>query len=127
MAWAGRSPLLAAAVMLAAAAPLAIHIHSEHAMFRLLISPGTVGTDDFVLQLMYGEGNLPPVKEATLVLSLPGRGTERLERKAALGADGYWHAAEMPIPLPGRWHVRVEAVTASRKIALEDDFEVPAP
>jgi hypothetical protein len=57
-------------------------------MFQVLISPGTVGTDDFVLQLMSGEGNLLPVKEATLVLSLPGRATERLERKAAPGADG---------------------------------------
>jgi hypothetical protein len=25
-------------------------------MFQMLISPGTVGTDDFVLQLMSGEG-----------------------------------------------------------------------
>ena len=78
---AGRSPLVVAAVILAAcrlaaAAPLALHIHSEHAMFQVLISPGTVGTNDFVLQLMSGEGNPLPVKEATLVLSLPGRGTE---------------------------------------------------
>jgi copper transport protein len=129
---AGRSALLATAVILAAcrlaaAAPLALHIHSEHAMFQVLISPGTVGTDDFVLQLMSGEGNPLPVKEATLVLSLPGRGTEALERKAAQGADGYWHVAEVPIPQAGRWHVRVEAVTAFQKIALEDDFEVPAP
>jgi copper transport protein len=129
---AGRSALLATAVILAAcrlaaAAPLALHIHSEHAMFQVLISPGTVGTDDFVLQLMSGEGNPLPVKEATLVLSLPGRGTEPLERKAVLGADGYWHVAEVPIPQAGRWHVRVEAVTAFQKIALEDDFEVPAP
>jgi len=96
-------------------------------MFQVLISPGAVGTDDFVLQLMSGEGNLLPVREATLVLSLPGRGAQPLERKAALGADGYWHVAEVPIPLPGRWHLRVEAVTAFGKIALEDDFEVPAP
>jgi copper transport protein len=129
---AGRSPLVAAAALLAAcrlaaAAPLALHIHSEHAMFQVLISPGTVGTDDFVLQLMSGEGNPLPVKEATLVLSPPGRGTESLERKAALGADGYWHVAEVPIPQAGRWHLRVEAVTAFQKVTLEDDFEVPAP
>jgi copper transport protein len=126
-----RSALLAAALLAAcrtvAAAPLAIHIHSEQAMFQVLISPGAVGTDDFVLQLMSGEGNRLPVKEATLVLSLPGRGTEPLERKAALGADGYWHVAGVPIPLPGRWHLRIEAVTAFGKIALEDDFEMPAP
>jgi hypothetical protein len=33
----------------------------------------------------------------------------------------------MPVPQAGRWHVRVEAVTARQKIVLEDDFEVPEP
>ena len=115
-----------AASRLAAAEPLAIHIHSEQAMFQVLISPGAVGTDNFVLQLMSGDGNLLPVKQATLVLSQPERGVEPIERKASPGADGYWHVRDVPIPNPGRWHVRVEAVTAFRKIALEDDFDVPA-
>ena len=106
MAAAGRSAVAAAVVMLvacrlAAAEPLAVHIHSERAMFQVLISPGTVGTDDFVLQLMSGEGNLLPVKEATLALSLPGRGIEPLERKAPLGTDGYWHVAGVPLPEAG--------------------------
>ncbi len=116
-----------ASFRLAAAGPLAVHIHSERAMFQVLISPGTVGTDSFVLQLMSGDGNRLQVKEATLVLSLPGGGVEPLERKAVLGADGYWHVGDVPIPHPGRWHVRVEALTAFQKITLEDDFEVPAP
>jgi copper transport protein len=110
----------------AAAEPLAIHIHSEQAMFQVLISPGAVGTDNFVLQLMSGDGNLLQVKEATLVLSLPERGIEPMQRKASLGADGYWSVRDVPIPYPGRWHVRVDAVTAFRKITLEDDFDVPA-
>ena len=37
--------------------PLAVHIHGEKAMFQVLISPGAVGSDDFVLQLMSGEGH----------------------------------------------------------------------
>jgi copper transport protein len=110
----------------AAAEPLAIHIHSEQAMFQVLISPGAVGTDNFVLQLMSGDGNLLQVKEATLVLSLPERGIEPLARKASLGADGYWSVRDVPIAYPGRWHVRVDAVTAFRKITLEDDFDLPA-
>jgi copper transport protein len=36
---------------MAADTPLAIHIHSERAMFQVLVSPGMVGTDSFVLQL----------------------------------------------------------------------------
>ena len=115
-----------AALPLAAAPPLAIHIHSERAMFQVLISPGTVGTDDFVLQLMSGEGNLLQVKEATLVLSLPEQGIAPLERKAIRGADGYWSVRDVPISAAGRWHVRIEAVTAFQKITLEDDFDVPA-
>jgi copper transport protein len=110
----------------AAAEPLAIHIHSEQAMFQVLISPGAVGTDNFVLQLMSGDGNLLQAKEATLVLSLPERGIEPLARKANLGADGYWSVRDVSIPYPGRWHVRVDAVTAFRKITLEDDFDVPS-
>ena len=57
----------------------------RHAMFQVLVSPGTVGGDSFVLQLMSGDGNLLRVKEATLILSLPERGIEPLERKATLG------------------------------------------
>jgi copper transport protein len=115
-----------AASMARAQAPLALHIHSEQAMFQVLVSPGTVGTDSFVLQLMSGDGNRLPAKEATLVLSLPERGIEALERKATLGADGYWHVDDVPIPHPGRWHLRIDARTAFQKITLEDEFEVPA-
>jgi copper transport protein len=113
------------AIQPATAAPLAIHIHSERAMFQVLISPGTVGSDGFVLQLMSGDGNLLRVRETTLYLSLPERGLEPLERKAILGADGYWHVPDVPIPYPGRWHVRIDALTDFQKITLEDDFDVP--
>jgi copper transport protein len=109
-----------------AQAPLAIHIHSERAMFQVLVSPGTVGTDSFVLQLMSGEGNLLAVKEATLILSLPERGIEPLARKATLGSDGYWAVRDVPMPFAGRWHLRIDALTAFQKITLEDDFDVPA-
>ena len=110
----------------AAQTPLAIHIHSDTAMFQVLISPGTVGADSFVLQLMSGDGTLLDAREATLILTPPGGGTPPLQRKANRGADGYWHVADVPMPNPGRWHVRIVAVTDFRNIALEDDFDVPA-
>jgi copper transport protein len=107
--------------------PLAIHIHSDHAMFQVLVSPGRVGTDDFVLQLMNGDASPLPAKEATLVLSLPERGIEPLERVAELGPDGYWHVRDVPLPYAGRWHLRIEAlVTDFAKVTLEDDLNVPA-
>ena len=87
-----------------------------------------VGADSFVLQLMDGDSSPLAAKEATLILSLPERGVEPMERKAILGPDGYWYVRDVPIPFPGRWHMRIEAlVTDFRKIALEDEFEVPAP
>ena len=106
--------------------PLSIHIHSERAMFQVLVSPGVVGTDSFVLQLMSGDGNRLPVKEATLTLSLPERGIEPLARKATLGGDGDWHVADVPLPQPGRWHLRIDALTPFQNITLEDEFDVPA-
>jgi copper transport protein len=115
------------ALVAAVGKPLAIHIHTETAMFQLLISPGTVGTDSFVLQLMNGDASPLVAKEAVLALSLPERGIEPLERKAILGADGDWHVADVPIPYPGRWHLRIDAlVTDFNRIALEDDVDVPA-
>ena len=111
----------------AAVTPLAIHIHTENAMFQVLVSPGTVGADSFVLQLMNGDASSLAAREAMLILSLPERGIEPLERKAALGGDGYWHVSDVPLLYPGRWHLRIEAlVTDFEKIALEDAFDVPA-
>jgi copper transport protein len=107
--------------------PLAIHIHTDKAMFQVLISPATVGSDSFVLQLMQEDGSRLEAKEAVLILSLPERGIEPLERKAVPGADGYWHVTDVPLLYPGRWHLRIEAlVTDFEKIALEDEFDVPA-
>jgi copper transport protein len=110
----------------AIATPLAVHIHTETAMFQVLVSPGTVGSDSFVLQLMNGDASPLDAKEATLFLSLPERGIEALERKAVLGADGYWHVLDVPLPYAGHWHMRIDAlITDFKKITLEDDLDVP--
>ena len=62
-----------------------------------------------------------------MTLSLPERGIEPFERKAVPGADGYWSVRDVPIPFAGRWHLRVDAlVTDFERIALEDEFGVPA-
>ena len=65
--------------------PLAVHIHTDNAMFQALVSPGTVGSNGFVMQLMNGDGSPLIAKEATLVLSLPERGIEPMERAATFG------------------------------------------
>jgi copper transport protein len=108
-----------------AAAPLSVHIHTDAAMFQVLVSPGKVGSNDFVLQLMTGDAALLRAKEATLILSLPERGIEPMERRAVLGPDGYWHVRGVTLPLPGRWRMQIDAlVTDFQKITLQDDLMV---
>jgi copper transport protein len=105
--------------------PLAVHIHSDKAMFQILISPGRVGADDFVLQLMNGDGSLLRAKETTLALSMPARGIEPIERPGELEADGFWHVRGVSLPVAGRWHLRIDAlVTDFENVTLEDDFDV---
>ena len=95
-------------------------------MFQVLVSPGKVGTDDFVLQLMTGDAALLPAKEATLMLSLPERGIEPMERGARSAPTATGMCAASRCPLPGRWHMQIDAlVTDFQKITLEDDFDVP--
>jgi copper transport protein len=108
--------------------PLAIHIHTDKAMFQVLVSPGKAGIDDFVLQLMTGEATPLTAKEVTLTLSLPERGIEPMERSAELGPDGNWHVRRVELPFAGRWHVRIDAlVTDFEKITLEDALELVSP
>ncbi len=106
-------------------APLAVHIHTDKAMFQVLITPGRVGTDSFVLQLLNSDGSLLHAKETTLTLGIPARGIEEIERPGVLGADGFWRVDNVPLAVPGRWHMRIDAlVTDFEKITLEDDFDV---
>ena len=108
-----------------AAAPLSVHIHTDAAMFQVLVSPGKVGANDFVLQLMTGDAALLPAKEATLILSLPERGIEPMERRAALGPDGYWHVRGVALPVAGRWQMQIDALISDfQKITLEDELQV---
>ncbi len=117
---------LAAGAALAAEPMLGIHIHSDQAMFQVLISPGKAGNDGVVLQLMNGDGTLLQAQAATLTLSRPEGGMAPITRRAELGSDHYWHVENVPITAAGRWHVRVEAETLFRTIALEEDFDLPA-
>jgi copper transport protein len=108
-------------------APLAIHIHSDRATLKMLISPGTAGIDTFALQLVSGDARPLQAKEVTLSLSQPERGIEPMERKAIRGADGNWIARDVPLPFAGRWRVRVDVlVTDFEQVALEDEFDLPA-
>jgi copper transport protein len=94
-------------------------------MFQVLISPGRVGSDSFVLQLLNSDGSLLHAKEATLTVSIPARGIEEIEWPGVRDADGFWRVDNVPLAVAGRWHMRIDAlVTDFEKITLEDDFDV---
>jgi copper transport protein len=107
------------------AAQLSVHIHTDAAMFQVTVSPGRVGANDFVLQLMTGDAALLPAREATLILSMPERGIEPIERRATLETDGDWHVRGVALPLAGRWRMQIDAlVTDFQKVSLEDELQV---
>lgn len=111
-----------------AEAPLMVHIHTDKAMFQVLVSPARVGLDNFALELMDEDGSPLSAKEAKLILSMPERGIEGIERTASLGNDGSWHVAGVPLNVPGRWHMRIDALVSDfQEISLEDDFDVASP
>jgi copper transport protein len=48
-----------------------------------------------------------------------------MERRATIGADGYWHVRGVPLRLSGRWHLRIEALASDfERVTPEDQFEV---
>ncbi|MDI1266651.1 MAG: copper resistance protein CopC [bacterium] len=107
------------------AAQLSVHIHTDAAMFQVLVSPGKVGANDFVLQLMTVDAAVLPAREATLILSMPERGIEPIERRATLESDGDWHVRGVALPLAGRWRMQIDAlVTDFQKVSLQDELQV---
>jgi copper transport protein len=113
---------------LAVAAPLLLHIHTEKAMLQMAVSPAKVGSNSLELQLMDGDGSPLHAKGVTLTLSMRARGIEDIERTGVLEKDDQWHVADVPLPVPGRWHLRVDAlITDFQEFTLEDDFDVVSP
>lgn len=107
------------------ATPLAVHLHSDAAMFQVLVSPGKVGSNDFVLQLMTADAAVLAAKETTLTLSLPERGVEPIERRATSGGDGTWHVRGVMLPVAGRWQMQIDALVSDfQKITLQDELQV---
>nr|WP_244422846.1 CopD family protein [Bradyrhizobium sp. ORS 278] len=110
---------------LAREAPLGLHTHGDRAMFQVLMFPGRVGPNHVLLQLMNPDGSRLQAKEVTLTLQIPAKGIGPIERKAVREPDRDWHARDVPLPLSGRWHVRVDALVDDfDQISLEDEFEL---
>ena len=98
----GRLALHAAAALACGAAvtPLAVHIHSDDAMFQVLVSPGSgrhrqlrAPTDARRCQPACGQGGDPDPEPAGTRYRTDGTpGDAR--------TDGYWHLRNVPFPIP---------------------------
>ncbi|MBB2819291.1 UNVERIFIED_ORG: copper transport protein [Rhizobium esperanzae] len=104
-------PLIAAA-----AEPVSTHLHSDKAMAEITVTPGRAGPVEIAAFVMKGDFDPLDAKEVTFVLSNAAAGIEPIKRVARKGADGTWRAENVPLPIPGRWSIRVDV--------LISDFEL---
>ena len=107
------------ALQLAAQQAVATELMSDKAMVEVSIFPATTGPVKVtVTPMAHGAGDLT-VKELSVILSNPAAGIEPIRRKAEMNDDGDYVVEGLRLPVPGRWHVRVEI--------LISDFEMTAP
>jgi copper transport protein len=107
------------ALALARAAPALLHIHTEALMADLKLTPGRAGPVVATIVVMRGDFTPFVPKEVTLVLSQGAAGIEPIRRAAVL-RDEVWQA-ELTLPAPGRWQVRVDVLVSDfEKVMLED-------
>ncbi len=109
----------------AAAAPAAIHIHTAKAMADLTITPGHTGAVTASMILMNGDFGPLPAKEVTLTLANAVAGVEPIKRSATRPGDGTWQIIDLPIPVPGRWSVRIDILVSDFELAkLEGEIDI---
>ncbi|MCD2175552.1 copper resistance CopC/CopD family protein [Rhizobium sp. C4] len=107
------------ALQLAARQAVAVEVMSDKAMANVTIFPATTGPVMVtVAPMAHGTGELT-VKELSVIMSNPAAGIEPIRRKAELDDDGDYVVEGVRLPVPGRWHIRIEI--------LISDFEMTTP
>lgn len=107
------------ALQLAARQAVATELMSDKAMVEVSIFPATTGPVKVtVTPMAHGTGDLT-IKELSVILSNPAAGIEPIRKKAGIDGDGDYVVDGLRLPVPGRWHIRVEI--------LISDFEMTAP
>lgn len=107
-----------------AATPVSVHLHSQAAMADVSVQPGRAGAVAVAIYPMAADFTPMEAKEVTLVLSKADAGLEPL-RRAATRVDGVWRIEGMQIPLAGVWQVRVDILISDFEIAkLSGEIEL---
>src|SRR5690606_19793305 len=108
-----------------AAAPATTHIHTAQAMADVTVSPGRAGPVTVSATIMTSEFGPLDAKEVTFLFANPDAGIEPLKRRAEKSVDGVWRAADIFLPLAGKWHLGVDVLISDFEIArLEGELEI---
>jgi copper transport protein len=112
------------ALALAAASPARVHIHTEALMADVTLEPGRVGVSRASIVVLRGDFSPFDAREVALVFANPGAGVEPIRRAATL-REGVWQIDVLPLPVPGRWQVRVDVLVSDfEKQVLEDSMDI---
>jgi len=84
-----------------------VHMHSSEAMAEVTIDPGRAGRAKVTIRVSREDSTEFAVREVKLALDPPATGPKPIERAAIRMADGTWQAANVDIPQPGIWTVRI--------------------
>ncbi|MEJ0078489.1 MAG: copper resistance protein CopC [Alphaproteobacteria bacterium] len=115
------------ALLLAAAKPALLHIHTPRAMADVTFEPGHAGVVRMDIAILTGDFAALEAKEVQLTLEDAATGIEPISRPAAKGPDAVWRVEGFLIPHGGRWNVRVDIlVNDFEKITLEDAIALRA-
>jgi len=102
-----------------------VHFHSTTVMADVTLTPGRAGRSS--AEIMIRDGNYQPItpKGVTLIASQPASGIEPLRREAVSAGDNLWRIADVTLPAPGRWRLRIEVLIDDfTKTAIEDDIRI---
>jgi copper transport protein len=113
-------------LIVAAQAPVQVHLHAGTAMADVKAELRRDGARVFQIVLLNPEFGPLEAKEVTLILRKPDAGIEPLRFSATHVEATIWKADGVRLPLAGRWRAQVDVLVSDfEKITLEDDIELP--
>jgi copper transport protein len=110
------------ALAAAAAAPrdVAVHVHTAEAMADVTVVPGRSGPNVVRLVLLTGDFGALDAKGVRISLAAPGGAFEAVQREAVRQPDGSWAVEGVPLPIAGRWTMRLSILVMDYdRVSLE--------
>jgi copper transport protein len=113
-------------LLIAAAQPVQVHIHTDKAMADLTVARSEAGARSISMTLLDGQFGPLAAKEVSVFLSKPDAGIEPIRLQAKHVDAPVWRVDGVHLPMPGRWHVRIEILVSDfEKVAVEDEIDLP--